>query len=64
MEKILVVLGTEHFMERHFRLAAVDPVTRDRIPRHGKRAGILDVNLGFEFITAFDERNALDNMGS
>src|SRR3954465_4428252 len=61
-EVILVVLGTDHFVERHFRLALGAPVTLSRIPGHRERAYILDVNLDFHFIAAFDECKALDDV--
>ena len=45
IEMILIVLGADHFVERHFRFALVATVTLSRVPWHGECAGILDVNL-------------------
>ena len=59
---ILIVLGTDHFVKRHFLLTLVAPVTLSRIPRHRERTGILNVNLDFHFVAAFDELIALDDM--
>jgi hypothetical protein len=44
---ILIVLGTDHFVERHFLLALVAPRTLSRVPRRCDCAGILNVKLDF-----------------
>jgi hypothetical protein len=47
IEMILIVLGTDHFVERHFLLALVAPRTLSRVPRRCDCAGILNVKLDF-----------------
>jgi len=47
IEMILIVLGTDHFVERHFLLALVEPVPLNGVPRHRECTGILNVNLHF-----------------
>jgi hypothetical protein len=49
---ILIVLGTDHFVERHFLLALAAPGTLRRIPRRCECAGILNVNLDFQPLAA------------
>ena len=45
IEMILIVLGTDHLVERHFLLTLVTSVTLNRVPRHRECTGILNVNL-------------------
>jgi hypothetical protein len=60
IEMILIVLGTDHFVERHFLLALVAPRALNRVPRRCECAGILNVNLDFQPLavaaSAFIER--------
>ena len=49
---ILIVLGTDHFVERHFLLTQVAPVTLNRVPRRRECTGILNVNLDFQPLAA------------
>ena len=49
---ILIVLGTDHFVERHLLLALVAPVTLNRVPWHRECTGILNVNLDFQPLAA------------
>jgi hypothetical protein len=59
---ILIVLGTDHFVERHFLLTLVAPVTLNRVPRRRECTGILNVNLDFQPVAAVDDLEALHNM--
>jgi len=48
IEVILIVLGTDHFVEWHFLLTLVAPVTLTRIPWHRECTGVLNVNRATE----------------
>jgi hypothetical protein len=55
IEMILIVLGTDHFVEGDCLLTLitpVTPVTLSRVPRHRECTGILNVNLDFQFLAA------------
>jgi hypothetical protein len=45
---MLIVLGTDHFVERRFLLALVAPGTQNRVLRRSECAGILNVNLDLQ----------------
>jgi hypothetical protein len=62
IEMILIVLGTDHFVERHFLLTLVAPVTLNRVPRHRECTGILNVNLDFQPLAAVDDLEALHDV--
>jgi hypothetical protein len=54
IEVILIVLGTDHFVERHFLPTLVAPVTLTRVPRHCECTGVLDVNPDVQLLAAVD----------
>src|SRR5262245_42590201 len=62
IEKILIVLGTEHSVERHLLLALVAPIPRNRVPRHRECAGVLDVDRDFQSAAVIGELEALHNV--
>jgi hypothetical protein len=49
---ILIVLGTDHFVERYFLLTLVAPVTLNRVPWRLECTGIINVNLDFQSLAA------------
>jgi hypothetical protein len=58
IEKILIVLGADHFVERYFLLTLIAPVTLNRFPRRRECTGILNVNLDFQSSQYFRCRKA------
>src|SRR6266481_10210164 len=62
IEVILIVLGTDHFVEWHFLLTLVAPVTLNRVPRPRKCTGILNVNLDFQPLATVDDLEALHHV--
>jgi hypothetical protein len=55
IEIVLVVLGTDHFVERHFLLTLVAPVPLNGVPRHRECTGVLNVNFDFQPFAAVDD---------
>jgi len=59
---ILIVLGTDHFVEWHFLLTLVAPVTLTRIPWHRECTGVLNVNPDVQRLAAIDQLEALHDV--
>jgi hypothetical protein len=55
IEVILNVLGADHFVEWHFLLALVAPVTLTRVPWHCECTGVLNVNPDVQRLAAIDQ---------
>jgi len=62
IEVILIVLRTDHFVEWHFLLALVAPVTLTRVPWHRECTGILNVNPDVQRLAAIDQLEALHDV--
>jgi len=59
---IAVVLGTHHFVKRHFPRAPIALVALDGVPRHGERARVLDAYVYLQALAAVHEPEAFDYM--
>src|SRR5215471_8468225 len=62
IEVILIVLGADHFVEWHFLLTLVAPVTLTRIPWHRECTGVLNVNPDVQRLAAIDQLEALHDV--
>ena len=62
MEMVLIVLCTDHFVERHLFLTLVAPVTLNRVPWHRECTGILNANPDVQRLAAIDQLEALHDV--